>query len=73
MHEQIQVPVPTALKELILSNKLLLQQYQEQLTSKVIAANLEMMQLLGLNPSDGWKLDMETMMYIKQEHDTSIG
>lgn len=73
MHEQIQVPVPTALKELILSNNLLLQQYQEQLTSKVIAANLEMMQLLGLNPSDGWKLDMETMMYIKQEHDTSIG
>lgn len=73
MQEQIQVPVPTALKELILSNNLLLQQYQEQLTSKVIAANLEMMQLLGLNPSDGWKLDMETMMYIKQEHDTSIG
>lgn len=73
MQEQTQVPVPTALKELILSNNLLLQQYQEQLTSKVIAANLEMMQLLGLNPSDGWKLDMETMMYIKQEHDTSIG
>ncbi len=59
MQEQKQVPVPTALKELILSNNLLLQQYQEQLTSKVIAANLEMMQLLGLNPSDGWKLDME--------------
>jgi hypothetical protein len=73
MQEQKQVPVPTALKELISSNNLLLQQYQEQLTSKVIAANLEMMQLLGLNPSDGWKLDMETMMYIKQEHDTSIG
>lgn len=73
MQEQTQIPVPTALKELILSNNLLLQQYQEQLTSKVIAANLEMMQLLGLNPSDGWKLDMETMMYIKQEHDTSIG
>lgn len=72
MQEQTQIPVPTALKELILSNNLLLQQYQEQLTSKVIAANLEMMQLLGLNPSDGWKLDMETMMYIKQEHDTSI-
>ena len=67
------VPVPTALKELILSNNLLLQQYQEQLTSKVIAANLEMMELLGLNPIDGWKLDMETMMYIKQENDTSIG
>lgn len=73
MQEQKQVPVPTALKELISSNNLLLQQYQEQLTSKVIAANLEMMQLLGLNPSDGWKLDMETMMYIKQEHDTPIG
>ena len=73
MQDQTQVPVPTALKELILSNNLLLQQYQEQLTSKVIMANLEMMQLLGLNPTDGWKLDMDTMMYIKQEHDTSIG
>jgi hypothetical protein len=70
---QTTVPVPTALKELILSNNLLLQQYQEQLTSKVIAANLEMMELLGLNPTDGWKLDMETMMYTKQENDTSIG
>jgi hypothetical protein len=73
MQDQTQVPVPTALKELILSNNLLLQQYQEQLTSKVIVANIEMMQLLGLNPTDGWKLDTDTMMYIKQEHDTSIG
>ncbi len=52
MQDQTQVPVPTALKELILSNNLLLQQYQEQLTSKVIVANIEMMQLLGLNPTD---------------------
>lgn len=73
MQEAKQVPVPTALKELILSNNLLLQKYQEQLTSKVITANLEMMQLLGLNPTDGWKLDTDSMMYIKQENDTSIG
>lgn len=73
MHEQTQIQVPIALKELILTNNMLLKQYQEELTSKVIAANLEMMQLLGLNPTDGWKLDMESMTYIKQQDDTSIG
>jgi hypothetical protein len=61
------IPVPITLKELIASNNLLLSQYQKELTEKVITANLEMMRLLGLNPNDGWRLDMEQMVYIKQE------
>lgn len=73
MHDQTQIHVPIALKELILTNNMLLKQYQEELTSKVISANIEMMQLLGLNPTDGWKLDMESMTYIKQQDDTFIG
>jgi hypothetical protein len=30
-----------------------------------------MMRLLGLNPNDGWRLDMEQMVYIKQEQTTN--
>lgn len=73
MHDQIQIQVPIALKELILTNNMLLQQYQQELTSKVISANIEMMQLLGLNPTDGWKLDAESMTYIKQQDNASLG
>lgn len=67
MSETKTVPVPTALKELILSNNLLLNQYQQELTRKVVSSNLEMMQLLGLNPEDGWILDADKMVYTKQE------
>jgi hypothetical protein len=73
MQDQKQIPVPIALKELILTNNMLLQQYQQELTSKVISANIEMMQLLGLNPTDGWKLDVESMTYIKQQDNASLG
>jgi len=74
MSEQKSIPVPTALKELIMSNNMLLTQYQQELTRKVITANMEMMQLLQLDPSDGWRLDTENMVYVKQEpNDTSIG
>lgn len=67
MQENKSIPVPTALKELIISNNQLLSNYQQELTSKVIRANLEIMELLNINPNDGWKLDMEKMMYVKQE------
>ncbi len=67
MEQPTSIPVPITLKELIASNNLLLSQYQKELTEKVITANLEMMRLLGLNPNDGWRLDMEQMVYIKQE------
>lgn len=61
------IPVPIALKQLILSNNTLLEHYQKELTEKVISANMEIMEILGLNPDDGWRLDMEQMVYIKQE------
>lgn len=67
MSEQMSIPVPTALKELIISNNVLLNQYQQELTKKVIAANMEMMQLLQLDPNDGWRLDTENMVYVKQK------
>ena len=67
MQNNKSISVPTALKELILSNNQLLSNYQQELTNKVIKANLEIMELLNLNPADGCKLDIENMVYIKQE------
>ena len=59
------VPVPLALRNLIESNNQLLKSYQADLTLKVINANEEMMRILGLDPSDGWRLDIEGGVYIK--------
>lgn len=67
MEEKKSIPIPVALKELINSNNILLKQYQQELTHKVITANIEMMNLLGLDPNDGWTLDLDTMMYTKQK------
>lgn len=74
MNEPMSIPVPLALKELILSNNQLLKQYQQELTSKVLLANEEMMRMLGLRPEDGWKIDMSTFTYVKTEStdDTSV-
>jgi len=65
--ENKSVPVPEAIKQLIISNNILLQNYQQELTSQVQVANREMMQILGLDPNQGWRLDMDSMTYIKQE------
>ena len=62
------IPAPEAIKQLIISNNTLLQNYQQELTARVNVANREMMQLLGLDPQDGWKLDIDTMSYIKEEY-----
>jgi len=67
MTEKTKVPVPVALKELINSNNTLLNQYQQELTKRVITANIEMMELLNLNPNDGWRLDMDNLVYVKQD------
>lgn len=65
--EQQSIPVPRAIRELILHSNKLLQIYQTELTSKVSTANTEMMGILGLDPNDGWKLDIENMVYIKDK------
>jgi hypothetical protein len=67
MPEQTSIPVPTALVELIHANNELLKIYQRELSSKVVTANAEMMSILGLNPDDGWRLDMDAMAYRKVE------
>lgn len=71
MSEIKSIPVPIVLKELIISNNQLLTNYQKELTAKVVSANIEIMQILGINAEDGWRLDMERMVYIKQTETSS--
>lgn len=67
MNSEVPIPAPLALRHLIESNNELLKKYQFELTNKVILANEEMMQMLGLDPNDGWRLDMGTFTYIKSK------
>lgn len=62
------VPVPLALRHLIESNNKLLENYRNELSSKVLVANEEMMRMLGLDPTDGWRLDIDTFTYVKIEN-----
>lgn len=66
MSEVKSIPLPIALKELIISNNKLLKDYQQDLTNRVLLANREMMTLLGLSEADGWVIDLETLTYIKK-------
>jgi hypothetical protein len=62
------VPLPTALRSLIESNNQLLKMYQSELTKQVMQANEEMMRMLNLNPSEGWRLDLDSLTYVKVEN-----
>jgi hypothetical protein len=68
--KQVTLDVPLALQNLIKANNTLLKTYQAQLMQEVQEANLQMMQLLQLHPSDGWVLDMEHMVYTKSTTET---
>jgi hypothetical protein len=62
------VPLPIALRNLIESNNQLLKMYQTELTKQVMQANEEMMRILNLNPDEGWRLDIDNLMYVKVEN-----
>jgi hypothetical protein len=66
MSEPVTVPVPSAVRELIISNNQLLRNYQQELSDRVVMANMEMMRMMGLDPQEGWKLDVEKMVYTKE-------
>ena len=63
------VPIPVTLRFLIESNNQLLKSYQQELSAQVVAANKECMQFLGLDPDEGWVLDMNTFTYVKKDTD----
>ena len=66
--EQTQIteaPVPIAIRQLIELHNMRLQEYQQKSLQELQDANVELMLMMGLLPQDGWRLDMETMKYIK--------
>ena len=70
MTEQITMEVPIALQELIRANNERLTAYKAELFKQVQDANVQMMQILKLDPNQGWRLDIERMVYVKLEDKT---
>lgn len=65
--KQVTVDVPLALQNLIKSNNALLKSYQSQLMTEIQEANIQMMRILQIDPTNGWRLDMENMVYVRIE------
>ncbi len=65
--KQVTLPVPLALQNLIKANNTLLKSYQSQLMDEVQQANVQMMQILQIDPRNGWRLDMDNMTYVRIE------
>lgn len=67
MKNQVSLDVPIALQNLIKANNTLLKTYQAQLMEEVQQANMQMMQILQIDPVNGWRLDMDSMKYVRIE------
>lgn len=65
----ITVEVPLALQNLIKANNTLLKTYQAQLMEEVQNANAQIMRMLQIDPANGWRLDMENMVYVRLEEE----
>jgi hypothetical protein len=65
--KQVMVSLPIALRSLIQKNNELLRRYQASLVEEIQEANIQMMQILNLDPNDGWRLDMDNMVYVRPE------
>ena len=66
---EVTLTVPLALQNLIRSNNQLLKNYQEQLLIEIQEANHQMMQILRIDSENGWKLDVERMVYVRPKTD----
>jgi hypothetical protein len=76
MTEEIkEAPVPIAIRQLVDLHNTRIREYQQRSLQELQDANIELMLMMGLSPQDGWRLDMETMKYIKVPTDgnTQVG
>jgi hypothetical protein len=55
------IPVPLAIKMLIQYHR----ENVEQSLKEIGDANLELMQMLNILPSDGWRLDIDNLQYVR--------
>lgn len=66
------VKLPLALQQLIVRSNQLLQNYRDELMSDIETSSQQMMLMLNLNPSDGWELDMEHMMFVQTKLEETV-
>jgi hypothetical protein len=67
------IHLPIALRQLISTSNELLKNYQIKLLSEIEDANVQMMEILKLDPQHGWRLDMERMIYTRPPIEEEIG
>jgi hypothetical protein len=71
--EMKEAPVPLAIRQLIELHNSRMREYQQRSLQELQDANIELMTLMGLFPQDGWRLDMESMKYVKIPTETTDG
>jgi hypothetical protein len=69
----VTVNTPIALRQLITTSNELLKNYQTKLLQEIDEANIQMMQILKLDPALGWRLDMERMIYVRPQTEEDVG
>lgn len=60
-----EIPVPLAIRQLVELHNTRMREYQQRSLQELQDANIELMLMMGLSPQEGWRLDMETMKYVK--------
>jgi len=70
MTEEIkEVPVPLAIRQLVELHNARIREYQQKSMQELQDANIELMTMMGLLPQQGWRLDMESMKYVRVSTD----
>ena len=62
---EVTVQIPIALEQLIKTSNDLLKNYQAKLMDNIQRANVNLMELMQLRPEEGWRLDMDRMVYTR--------
>jgi hypothetical protein len=66
MSEQEQViPVPEVMRQLIQHQNNILNKHQQKMFDELGVANVELMKIMGLDPIEGWQLDLNRLAYIR--------
>ena len=65
------IPFPNILKRTVDNANERLAILQEVLHKEVMESSLEVMEFLSLNPSDGWKVDLEEKRFVLVNGDTA--
>jgi hypothetical protein len=72
-NNQVTVNIPIALRKFILMSNDQLKSYQAKLLGEIEEANIQMMEILKLDPKLGWRLDMERMVYVRPPTEEELG